>query len=89
MSLPVTVETATWGDIVSPFGTVNFLDISALVDKFKGLPSAPSKLRSLLRGNIPPVGEAVNFLDISLCVDAFKGLPYAHSGPTSCSGACP
>jgi len=85
---PLTVPTSEWGDIVGhceidpctpPNGVVDFLDISAVVDKFRNLPGAPTKSRTDLVGSLPDL--VIDFVDISSCVDAFRGLPYPFSGP--------
>lgn len=45
----------------------------------------------MLRGNVPPLGEAVNFVDIGKAVEAFKIIPYAETGPApdACDVPCP
>jgi glucose/arabinose dehydrogenase len=84
---PIMVSTGSWGDVVAPFGGAsqpNFGDVSAVVDKFRGLASAPDITRSDLIGvggqggpNVPD--QIVNFSDVSGVVDAFRasGFPYA------------
>ena len=62
-----------------PDGTVDFIDIAALVDKFKNLPGAPIKDRTDLAGDVPD--RIIDFIDISNVVDAFKGFAYPYSGP--------
>ncbi|MBI2597926.1 MAG: hypothetical protein HYW50_01890 [Candidatus Diapherotrites archaeon] len=79
----LTVETAKWGDVVVPFGIVNFADISGVVDKFKGISTAPIMARADLYGGMPD--NRVNFSDISKVVDAFKGIAYPFNITTSCN----
>jgi hypothetical protein len=83
--------TSKWGDIVrdcsptgcsAPDGTVNFVDISCVVDKFKNLPSAPIKTRADVAPDVPD--RIIDFVDIPSVVDAFKGLPYPYGGPDKC-----
>jgi hypothetical protein len=64
----------------SPDGGVDFVDISAVVDKFKNLPTAPRKARAdVINSNItfPKPDGKVDFVDISTVVDAFR----ASAGP--------
>jgi len=92
------IRTNRWGDVVAPFSPPDpssqpdFVDISAIVDKFKSLPTAPIKSRTQLQANVPTMGDDISFLDISSCVDAFKGFSYPHIwGPCECPSAeiCP
>jgi len=90
-SAPLSVSTARWGDVAEPFNPPDpsaqpdFNDISALVDKFRGLPAAAIKASAQLQPNVPnPIAE-VNFDDISAGVNAFRGLPYPYTGPKGCS----
>jgi subtilisin-like proprotein convertase family protein len=87
-SAALTVFTTRWGDLVGscagqsctpPDGDADFEDISALVDKYKGLPGAVQKARADLAGDVPDA--VINFLDISSAVDAFRGLAYPFDGP--------
>ena len=85
---PLPVKLSKWGDTVggdnaaSPQGTVDFNDISSVVDKFKNLPGAPSKTRADVAPDVPD--KIVDFVDIPAVVDAFKGLPYPYEGPDEC-----
>ena len=89
-SLPLTVRTGEWGDIVAPFAVPggsngrNFLDIAAVVGKFQEAPGAPVKVRAQLQPNEPNPDAPVSFLDVSTDVGAFKGGVYPFSGPVSC-----
>ena len=82
---PLPVTLSRWGDAVgtnnaaSPQGTVDFNDISSVVDKFKGLPGAPSKSRADVAPSLPD--KIVDFQDIPSIVDAFRGLAYPYAGP--------
>lgn len=91
-SEPVIIATAgVWGDVVGgsydelPNGIVDFVDISACVDRFRNSPIAPPGTWCDVGGNNPTQGVALNidFADISLVVDAFRGLGYPFSGPTA------
>jgi hypothetical protein len=66
----------------APQGVVDFVDISALVDKFKNSTGAPSKARGDLTSDA--LDKLVDFVDIAGEVDAFRGLPYPFDGPDEC-----
>lgn len=89
-SPPLTLYTASWGDVVDPFNPPSptqqpdISDISAIVDKFKGAIGAVIKARAQLHPNVPDPSASVDFVDISACVDAFKGLSYPFPGPSNC-----
>ncbi|GAH89231.1 unnamed protein product [marine sediment metagenome] len=84
------INTSRWGDLVSgscsswtaPDGIVDFMDITAVADKFKNLPTAPIKVRCDISSNIPD--QKVDFVDISYITDAFKEEPYPFTGPENC-----
>ncbi len=94
MSAPLVMGTGTWADIVSPFfvapGDIepSFKDISSVVSKFLGDPTAPSKSRAQLIPNIPFPNQAINFKDISATVSAFLGGNFSEglgiTGPCVC-----
>ena len=65
-----------------PDGEVNFIGISAVIDKFKDLPGAPIRARTDLAGSTPDLH--VDFANISRVVDAFRGEPYPFYGPSPC-----
>jgi len=90
-SSPLTVHTSSWGDLVGdcsptgctpPQGTADFVDITAVVDKFRNLEGAPSKSRTDLSGDSPDL--KIDFVDISHAVDAFRGMGYPFDGPIGC-----
>jgi len=96
----LSISTPRWGDVVDEFcepgncptTQPDFVDISAIVDKFKSVASAPIRPRAQLQPRVPATNLSVDFLDISSCVDAFKGLAFPHIwGPCSCpsSETCP
>lgn len=78
--------TAKWGDLASPFGLVNFLDVNACVRAFQGTPGAlqvPGADVVATLGCSPQTPDRlVNFIDISTIVRAFQGQPYPC--PTPC-----
>jgi hypothetical protein len=91
LSAPVGTFTSAWGDIAGEYvepawtpadGVADFIDISALVDCFKNLPTAPPRAWC----DIYPAyaDDVIDFNDIAACVDGFRGLPYPLGGP-----ACP
>jgi len=68
----------------SPQGVVDFVDISAVVDKFRNLPGAPGKVRAdLINSTVshPEPDRKIDFVDISYCVDAFRGAAAPLPGP--------
>ena len=85
------IETAKWGDVVSPTfpatssAQPDFSDISTLVDKFRGLSDAAVKARAMLQPSQPDPSIKVGFGSIGQAVDAFLGKPYPFEGP----GVCP
>jgi len=78
LSAGVSVTTAVWADVVAPIGLVDFSDVSAVVDCFKGLFVNPLE-RCDLQPQVPD--HLVDFADVSEAVNAFKGLPYPFSVP--------
>ncbi len=94
---PVTVDmTPRWGDTLEncattpcgpPDGTVNLItDCVGIVDKFGGLPGAPIKARTDLRGAVTPSlpDQRIDIVDVILCVDAFQGDLYPYDWPEPC-----
>lgn len=92
----ILTTTPIWGDVVGetsselPNGIVDFIDISACVDRFKDAPGAPPRTWCDLAGDSPTQGVNLNidFDDISVVVDAFKGRSYPFPGP-SAPASCP
>jgi hypothetical protein len=86
-----TPTSAQWGDVTggwtgsewsAPEGAADFVDISALVDKFKNVPTAPSKVRTDLAGQL--LDLRVDFVDIAYAVDAFGGSDYPFAAGLPC-----
>ncbi|MGD2108775.1 MAG: M6 family metalloprotease domain-containing protein [Phycisphaerae bacterium] len=80
-----------WGDAVGDCGVtpctgpddnVDFIDIAAIVAKFKNEPDAPVKVRADIADDPPDM--VVDFVDISRGVDAFTGVAYPFEGPPGC-----
>lgn len=92
-SIQATVVTARHGDVAPPFSPPavaaqpDALDITALVNKFRGLAGAPSKRWSKLQPNLPDLHGDVDALDITAAVNAFRGLAYPYNGPCPCPSA--
>jgi hypothetical protein len=85
------VTTSDWGDVVGdcsvtpctgPDGRVDFVDITAVVDKFKNSPGAPIKARADVSPD-PPEG-IIDFIDLSWVVGAFRGESYPYDGAAGC-----
>jgi hypothetical protein len=86
----LTIKTSVLGDIVgndagaAPQGVVDFVDISAVVDKFKNSPLALQKSRAdVINGTltVPAPDQKVDFVDIAAVVASFRGSPEALPGP--------
>ena len=71
-----------WADVTEPFGVVNFIDVSAVLDRFREIPQALPKVRCDLQPATPDY--VVNFSDVSSTVDAFKGQPYPYAKEANC-----
>lgn len=90
VSIPLTLTTSRWGDLVPPFsslselGQPNFTDINAAVESFKSIVTAPGKVGAQIQPNILSPDEKVNFSDIAAVVKGFRGAAYPYEGPTSC-----
>jgi len=89
-STPLTVAMSRAGDILgtgpgtSPQGVIDFVDISADVDKFRNLASAPRKAQAdLVNSDISQAlpDLKIDFVDISYCVDAFRNQVAPLPGP--------
>jgi hypothetical protein len=87
-SAPGSASTALWGDIVGDFiagawtppdGVVDFNDITATVDGFQHLATAPSEELTDVHPCIPE--GVIDFMDIRWIVDAFLGDPYPCAIP--------
>lgn len=80
-----------WGDIAStgagaygpPDGLVDAIDLVAMIDGFKHLPTAPPLFRIDVFGCTP--NQQIDAIDIVGTLDAFKGISYLD---TSCPGPC-
>lgn len=98
VSATYVAATTRWGDVWTPFNPPDasvqpdVADISALVNKFRNAPGAPSKAQALLAGapgnSFGQITHEVlnvdfGFSHISMCVDAFRGIPYPYA-PASC-----
>ena len=92
-SPPLTVTMSPAGDVVgdcapdpctAPQSVVDFVDITAIVDKFKNEPCAIRKARADLTNadiNQPDPDRKVDFVDISCVVGAFRADPCLIPGP--------
>ena len=90
-SVLLAISTSKWGDLVGdcgvtpctpPNGTVDFVDISAMVDKFKNVAGAIIKVRADVSPDAPD--RKVDFVDIADLVAAFGAEPYPYDGPDEC-----
>ncbi len=68
----------------APQGVVDFVDISAAVEKFKNVPCIVRKARADVINStitLPEPDRKVDFVDISCIVEAFRGSPCPLPGP--------
>jgi hypothetical protein len=92
VSPSLTIKTARWGDVVAPFQNPspaaltqpNISDVAALVDKFRGVATAPIVAQSDLQPAFPNM--LVDIADIADCVSAFSNRQYVYNGLTDCPG---
>ncbi|MBI3834964.1 MAG: hypothetical protein HY287_11600 [Planctomycetes bacterium] len=90
VSVALTVNTARWGDVTAPFQAPspapitqpNIADVSAIVDKFKDLGTAPIIAIADLNPGTPD--SKIFISDVASCVDSFKGLAYTFPVPSGC-----
>ncbi len=83
-SLPLPLNTSSWGDVVSdcstmPCGPPNGVvgvptDVVSILDKFSSLPGAPIKARCDIEPAI--LDGKITIVDVSRAVDAFRGATY-------------
>ncbi|MBI1825866.1 MAG: hypothetical protein HY287_05915 [Planctomycetes bacterium] len=87
------VETARNGDCFPPYQDrttgapltqPNISDVSAIVDKFKGVPTAISRTRAQLVPSTIGINQRVSITDVATDIDAFINLPYYQAGPRNC-----
>jgi glucose/arabinose dehydrogenase len=90
LSAATPTATAIWGDVrgasqgTPPDGVVNFGDVSAVLDAFRGSPTAPPIHRADLTGagSCTP-NRSINFADVSTALNAFRGADDPCEGPCS------
>jgi hypothetical protein len=92
----LTLTTSRHGDIAAPFQAStppltqpNGLDVTAMVNKFRNIPGASSKVIAQLQPNVPDPNADVNALDVTASVDAFRGFKYPYAGPCACPSTVP
>jgi len=90
-SAPMTLTNSKWGDTVGdctappcspPNGRVNVTtDVTALVNSYRNLSTAPSQARSDLLGSVgdATVDQKTSMFDLTAAIDAFRGLGYPPS----------
>jgi hypothetical protein len=96
VSASVTMFTRRHGDITGDFNPPTLpkqpdaIDISKVVDSFKGLPTGLAKAISKMTPNLPEHNLNVDAGDITQVVDAVKGFAYKNppfDGPCPCPSA--
>lgn len=90
-SAPLAVSTSVPGDVVGNCqvtpctpanGFAENVDITAVLDKFKNLPSAPSKARADL--DPATLDGRITISDVLRTLDGFVGDPYLYLAPNPC-----
>ncbi|MBI1827394.1 MAG: PQQ-dependent sugar dehydrogenase, partial [Planctomycetes bacterium] len=84
----VQISTPMWGDVSgapngAPDGFANIVDVAAVVDGFKQIPTAKPLTTLDLFGCVP--NQRIDVTDVAGAVDAFKGRSYRDS---LCPGPC-
>jgi hypothetical protein len=96
---PLEIATSRWCDLVKdcttqpcspPNGTVDITtDVTALINKFKNLATAPTQVRTDVLGNfvLEVPDQQTTVLEFSYAVDAFLGFgyPFSPTGPPPCA----
>lgn len=86
-STPLPIDTARFGDVVTPVNTINFQDVNSIVAKFQGTPAGPSKTRTDLVSAVLNPANPINFQDVSACVAAFQSKAFKQvvaTPPATC-----
>lgn len=85
-STSLSLNQARFGDTLTDFsmtsngppdGTVNMVDAVGILDKFRGLPSAISKVRADIMPAIPD--RIITMFDVAASIDGFRSLPYSFA----------
>jgi hypothetical protein len=79
LSLAASGSTVGWGDVGPPFGSVDFQDVSDIVDRYKAVSTAPPVEQTDFYPAVPD--GLIDFQDIAATVDAFKGYGYPFGVP--------
>ena len=90
--------TPLWGDTVGPYkeglgwlpsdGSVDIIDVVAILDRFRDLPDAPPihRVDLIALGLRCRPDGSIDIIDVSMALDAFRGFSYAET--TGCTGPC-
>lgn len=78
-SLSADALTFVWGDTGMSAGVANVVDVGAVVDRVKGLPTAMPVAACDFQPQIPD--HVVNVIDLGFAVDAVKGFPFPYPLP--------
>ena len=84
----LTIRTSRWCDVVDEFcepsncptTQPDFVDISAVVDKFKGVPTAPIRARAQLQPRVPDLTSSVVFSTFRRAWTRSRGSRFRTSG---------
>ncbi len=92
-STALSITTAKFGDVVDPFNPEpqqpDFRDITEVVQKFLGNPTAPIKSVAQLIPNVVFPSRTVDFKDINAAVQSFLGSSFSSMGSISGPCVCP
>lgn len=86
----VVMTTRRAGDVAVPYNPPSSsaqpdaIDIVTMINKFRNVPGAESKIVLAVQPNVPAHLGSVDALNIVYQVDRFRGLKYPFSGPCRC-----
>ncbi len=81
-STPLRIDTAKFGDVITPVNNTNFQDVGNILAKFQGTPAGSSKTRTKLTKSTLVPTDPINFQEVSACVSAFQSKPFKLVVPT-------
>lgn len=80
LSTVVNVTMRPWGDATGTGLPVSFIDITKVVDGFRGIAGITIESADMT-GNLCIPQRVVNFIDVTATVDAFRTIPFACTAP--------
>jgi len=80
LSSVVNVTMRPWGDATGTGLPINFIDISKVIDGFRGIAGIAIEETDMTGTNCIPQ-RIVNFIDVTAAVDAFRTIPFPCAAP--------